>query len=290
MKYIKIYDDFNIKSITDEIKYISSIILKDLIKNGNNSFYKKYEFGSYIFTLDIKYKKKDKEPYESRINLYDILFNNNVENITIPIIVNDESIDFNYLISVISHEIRHIYDIFTINNEYEGEEFVKELTLNKYKKTNYYNFTYLIYISLEHELIARNNMLYTYLRWRNINKTDLIKLYEDSYINKSLNLLNNFNTVDFVNNFKGNLLKITNDFITDFAKNENICNNDNLVEYYKKWEKFFKLKYNEYNIEANNTIDEIINDVEKNLFEDNQGFRERTKLKDIFLQFYAKYI
>ena len=114
--------------------------------------------------------------------------------------------------------------------------------------------------------------------------------YKESYIYKSLNLLNNFNAVNFVNNFKGDLLKITNEFITDFSKNENICNDDNLLEYYKKWEKFFKLKYNEYSIESNSTIDDIINDIEKNLFEDNQGFRERTKLKDIFLQFYNKYI
>ena len=266
LKFLSLYEDLSKKSIPEELKHMSSIIQEDLIENENNSFNKYYEFGSYQFNVIVDYKKGNKQAYYSNINI-DKIFQNPEEIVDIVVKVIDNEIDITYLLSVIIHEIRHIYDLYNIIYEYDVKDFHKELDIQKFKGTDYFNFTNLIYLSLEHELIARHNMLYTMFRWSKItDKNELLKLYKKLFVYESLVQLKNFNSINFVNNFNENdLLDFTNFFIKDVARETNFCKNKyDLIDFYKKWEEFFIKKSIEFLNYVDSMFDEIISDITNN--------------------------
>lgn len=259
LKFLKLYEDFSKKSTPEELKYIASQIRPDLIKNGNSSFSKNYEFGNYRFNLNIDYTKGSKQPYFSDIYFTE-LFRDPEEHVNIPVKIIDEEIDINYLLSIITHEIRHLYDILHIINEYEVIEFYKGLQLEPFKKTPYNKFTNYVYLCLEHELIARHNMLYSMFRWLNVtDKKELYKLYLKTYSYESLTQLENFNHINFIAQFnEKSLIFYTNEFIKNVAKETNFCNNkEDLIHFYKKWSDFFKEKSTEYL----NYVDDMLNDI-----------------------------
>jgi len=266
LKHIYLFEDFNKKEIPDELKHISNVIRKDLVENGNNSSNKIYTFCSYEFNIIINYINKNKEPYFSNVNILNI-FDNPDDVVDIPVTVQDKNIDFDYLISIITHEIRHIFDLYSLENEYELFGFYKERNLQQFKTTKYFNFSYLIYLSLEHELIARNNMIYPSFRW--IGETDkqiLINKYKTMYIYQSLNYLKEFDPVNFINSIdEKDLIKYTNTFIKDVARKTNFCHSkSDLLEYYTKWSIFFNEKHTEYYDHAIVEIDTVIKDIMKN--------------------------
>lgn len=273
LKFLKLYEDFSKKSTPEELKYIASQIRPDLIKNGNSSFSKNYEFGNYRFNLNIDYTKGSKQPYFSDIYFTE-LFRDPEEHVNIPVKIIDEEIDINYLLSIITHEIRHIYDIFNIANEYEVVDFYKKMKIQIFKNTPYETFTHYIYLSLEHELIARHNMLYPLYRWLEVtDKNKLYQLYSETYSYKSLIQLENFNHTNFIAQFNDeNLIFYTNEFIKNIANENNFCKNkEDLINYYKKWSDFFKEKSKEYL----NYIDDMLNDIIQDIQND-KTFENKT--------------
>ena len=102
-------------------------------------FKKNYTFGDYLFNINVIYTNGIKTPYYSSINIYNILTNPD-EPVIIKVDVKDNIIDINYLMSIISHEIRHVYDIYTISHETEFNSFTKTLNLNKYYNTKFFLF------------------------------------------------------------------------------------------------------------------------------------------------------
>jgi len=266
LNYLKIFEDFEEKSIPNIIKKISYKIRKDIQLNGDNSFNNEYNIDGLNLHIKIIYNKGIKQPYYSNVNIYDII--SGIEPIEIKVIVTDNKIDINYLMSIISHEIRHVYDIFTIKNDVEIEDFKKSMIISKYKNQN--SFISLVYLSLEHELIARHNMLYELFRWINItDKNQLYDIFKTTYTYTALQQLNNFNAEQFINN--QNLLQLTN-FTINFSKDIK----DNYIDiysYYKKWELFFKKKSNEFMEYVDNMLDNVINDIENNkIYERLNGF------------------
>ena len=189
---IKLFEDFNYKSNPEIIKKICNLIRKDIINNGDRSFSKNYNIDDINLDLVIDFSLNRKQPYYSNVNIYDII--NGVEPVLLRIIVVDETIDVDYLMSVISHEIRHIWDVYTVSSDYEIADFKKSIAITKFKKTGKMSkFINLVYLSLEHELIARHNMIYEMFRWKNIvDKGKLVDLFEKSYINQALQQLKNF--------------------------------------------------------------------------------------------------
>ena len=256
--FIKVFEDFNDKSFPNLLKKICSIIRKDIMKNGNNSYDHEYQIDSFNIIIKINYIYGHKEPYYSNINIHDILTKPD-ESVVIPINVTDLSIDVNYLMSIISHEIRHIYDIYTVSNDSEMKDFVKSITTTKYKN-KYSKFINLVYLSLEHELIARHNMLYEMYRHINItDKEKLYKLFKESYVYKALMELQKFNYLEFIN--RDDILNFT----YEFSKSIGDEFNGNLNEYYEKWDIFFKQKSNEFLKYVDKMLIEIINDVNNNM-------------------------
>jgi uncharacterized ubiquitin-like protein YukD len=255
-RYIKLYEDFKEKSVPEIIKRISTIVRKDIQTNENNSYSKTYSIDAFNFLLKINFKKGSKQPYYSNVNIYDVISDKQPINILINVV--DDTIDINYLMSVVSHELRHIYDIYTICDDIEKQYFIKTLITKKYKGVN--SFVDLVYLSLEHELIARHNMLYELYRWIEItDKEKLYEIFKKSYTYKALIKLQHFNAADFIS--KTNNL---NNFTIDFSNDIGDVFDGNLSDYYQKWEKFFKKKSNEFMDYVDSMLDEVILDIKEN--------------------------
>lgn len=266
LRYLELYEDFSKKSIPEELKYIFNQIRPDLIKNGNNSFSKNYIILGFDLNIIVDYKCGDKKPYYSNIDIYKILTELD-KSVEIKINIVDLEIDINYLMSVISHEIRHIYDLYTTSSDIEINEFLKVRTINKYMNTIFRSFINLVYLSLEHELISNYNMLYEQFRWINItDKNKLYEIFKMTFTYTGYELLKNFDSDSFIKNHNINELKnFTNEFILDIKDNfEQIIDINDLLSYYKKWEMFFKNKSEEYLSYIDNMLDEVIYDIINN--------------------------
>lgn len=255
---IKLFEDFNYKSNPDIIKKICNIIRKDIINNGDKSFSKNYNIDDINLDLIIDFSFNKKQPYYSNVNIYDII--NGVEPVILRVTVIDEKIDIDYLISIISHEIRHIWDIYTISSDYEIEDFKKSMTITKFKKNGKMaKFINLVYLSLEHELIARHNMIYEMFRWKNItDKAKLIELFEKSYINKALQQLKIFSYLDVLD--EPDII----DFTIEFSKNIGDNFDGDIKKYYQNWESFFKHKSDLFLSYVDSMIDDVITDIKNN--------------------------
>ena len=253
----KLFEDFKNKSFPVILKKICSIIRKDIVNSGDKSFNKNYNIDAFNLNIIVDYHKGSKEPYYANINIYDILTKPN-DLVVIPVKVTDHNINVNYLMSIISHEIRHIYDIYTVSGDVEIQDFIKSITTFKYKN-KYPEFTELVYLSLEHELIARHNMLYEMYRYINItDKNKLLEIFRQSFAYEALLKLQNFNHKNFIE--KDGVLEFTKEFSESIKDHFD----GNLETYYEKWNIFFKEKSEEFLNYIDVILDDIIDDVKNN--------------------------
>jgi HD-GYP domain-containing protein (c-di-GMP phosphodiesterase class II) len=132
---------------------------------------------------------------------------------------------------------------FTDENLNSGlSSFDMDRNLRKYNIGIFNEFYILVYISLEHELVARNNQIYPYIKFRNISKEKSLEILKQSCIWKALQILKEFDHISFVSGFDENaLINITNNFIKDcLYDNETIIENKtDLLNFYKTWSVYF---------------------------------------------------
>lgn len=159
------------------------------------------------------------------------------------IIETEQNYDINYVISTIIHEIRHIID-FTDENLNNGlSSFDVDKNLRKYNINVFNEFFILVYISLEHELVARNNQIYPYIKFKNLKKEQSVEILKQSFIWKALEILNSFDYNSFIVKFDQDvLIDITNNFIKDclYDVESHIENIDEIKSFYKIWDEYFK--------------------------------------------------
>jgi hypothetical protein len=214
--------------------------LKDLSEKLTNEFsniylpYRKLiNFGGIEVDVEIRQSNK----YYSNVDW--VKFLKGDYEIIIEVINN---YDINYVISTIIHEIRHMID-FTDENLNSGlSSFDMDRNLRKYNIGIFNEFYILVYISLEHELVARNNQIYPYIKFRNISKEKSLEILKQSFIWKALQILKEFDHISFVSGFDENaLINITNNFIKDcLYDNETIIENKtDLLNFYKTWSVYF---------------------------------------------------
>jgi hypothetical protein len=159
------------------------------------------------------------------------------------IIETEQNYDINYVISTIIHEIRHMID-FTDENLNNGlSSFDVDRNLRKYNINVFNEFFTLVYISLEHELVARNNQIYPYIKFKNLKKEQSIEILKQSFIWKALEMLNSFDYNSFIVKFDQDvLINVTNNFIKDclYDNESHIENIDEIKSFYKIWDEYFR--------------------------------------------------
>ena len=154
-----------------------------------------------------------------------------------------QNYDINYVVSMIIHEIRHMID-FTDENLNTGlSSFDMDKNLRRYNIGVFNEFYKLVYISLEHELVARNNQIYPYIKFKNLKKEQSLEILKQSFIWESLNILRNFDYNNFIKKFnEEDLINTTNNFIKEclYDNDSYIENVSELISFYKIWGDYFK--------------------------------------------------
>jgi len=237
----RIKDD--IYTIHGDLKELSISLYKELI-NITLPYNKLIVFGGLEFDLIINQTNK----YYSSIDWNKFLNNDFEIIIEVP-----KNYDINYLVSIIIHEFRHIID-FTDENLNNGlSSFDMELNLRKYNIPKFNDFFILMYISLEHELVARNNQIYPYIKFNNLTKDESLQILKTSFIWKALIQLKNFNVDSFISRFDTNeLINITNQFIKDV-----LYDNETKIESYIELKNFYEL-FNEYFVDVSEKWKELL--------------------------------
>lgn len=157
-----------------------------------------------------------------------------------------EKFDVNYLISLIIHEIRHMVDFS--DETQSSNSFKMNIKLNKYFQ-NLNEFAELIYISLEHELVARSNQIYPYIKFKNLTKEESFSILKSSFIWEALDKLKGFNSMNFIKKYDDKyLIQITNNFIKDILFDEEtiIENKNELEKFYSLFEDYFNEIYDKW--------------------------------------------
>ena len=254
-KYIKLFEDFSEKSYPQLIKKVCLVIRKDIESNGDKYFKKLYNIDGLNILININFRVGTKQPYYSNINIYDII--RGIEPHLIEFSITDLEIDLNYLMGIISHEIRHIYDILTTVDDLDVKDFLKSKVITEYKRDGLNKeFINLVYLSLEHEMIARHNMLYEMFRWQGFsNKNELYKLFEKSYTYDALIQLRGFDFNNFIKN--EDIL----DFTYKFSKSIGDNFDGDIVKYYSIWNNFFIRKSDEFLGYVDSMLDDVIDDI-----------------------------
>lgn len=223
----------DVYTIHGDLKELSTNLFSEF-NNLSLPYTKLIVFGGLEFDLIIKQTNR----YNSAVDWNKFLKGDYEIVVEVPV-----NYDINYLISIIIHEFRHIID-FTDGNLNNGvSSFDMELNLRKFSDdVNFNDFFILIYISLEHELVARNNQIYPYIKFKNLTKEQSLEILKTSFIWKSLQQLKNFNVDNFISKFESNeLIHITNEFIKDVLyDNETVIEStEELKEFYTLFDKYF---------------------------------------------------
>lgn len=256
-------------TIYNDLKELSSKLKNEIIIPFN----KVINFGGININLSIVVSNR----YYSNIDWYEFLNGKNNLKVEIP-----SEYDIDYTISLIIHEIRHLIDFTSEYSNIGLSSFDIELQLRKYRDIVYFNeFYILFYISLQHELVARNNQIYPYIKFKGIEKEESIKLIKKSFIWVYLDNLNSFNHDSFIKKFKVDfLIELTNEFLKDVLFSDELVEDyDDLKLFYQKFEKYFKTLSVEWKDITFKEIDYV--------YESNSFTNEYYTLEDIIKNHYS---
>lgn len=197
-------------------------------------FHKKYQIFGVLFDIKIS----NSLDYSSHFD-WDKFMNDIYEiDIKVP-----NRYDLNYLVSTLIHELRHIID-FSDGAKSSGlSSFLMDIHLRDFNVGLFSEFYILVYLSLEHELLARNNQIYPYIKFKNLSKKESLDILKKSFISIALQNLNNFDPSRFIKKFKtGDLIEKTNSFIKNVLHDKEIIIEDDndLIEFYNIWNEHFK--------------------------------------------------
>ena len=288
MKKIKNYTEFLIegKGISNIIKSYSTFIYDEYLDQKSNIQLDLDYEQLPLMDLRMMFKKSDR--YYGLFNPNrSIIKDNKLYDIEIYI----EYIDINNkseIIGIITHELTHIMEFYQImikNNKDNIKIRPHHIDIKiAYKKLGipqsnvYYEFVYLLYLSLDTEINARTSQVYNFLM--NINSTDydflLNELTKNNIYNYS-NILSNFNYNSFINkciNKLGleSLLIITNKLtenLSEIKNNKNkvfftflreVKTKQDLINYYKSFNDYFIIKSSKQKEKYECLIKEVIKD------------------------------
>jgi hypothetical protein len=249
------------KKLNDELNDITLPYSKLLIFGG--------------IEIEVNIKKSNR--YYSNVDW--IQFLSGVYQINVEV---NNNYDKNYLISTIIHEIRHMID-FTDENLNSGlSSFDIDRNLRKYNIDNFNEFFLLVYISLEHELVARNNQIYPFIKFKNLKKEESIDILKGSFIWEALEKLTKFDSGKFISKFETPILiEITNNFIKDclYDKETRIENPEELNKFYKVWSDYFSETSKKWKSILLNEVDRIY---ERKVFNPECAYSYKNIMSDIW--------
>ena len=195
------------------------------------------------FTINLNYtRSKTNYNYSGSIRRKN-LKEKNFNGFFILVNITDNEIDYVELYSVISHELKHVYDIYHDINTKSFDNYTGYFGIeNKYKDDEVFsNILHLCYLGTIHELEARNSMIYNKLRWlKTYDKKQLHNEFKKTYTYREILELKNFNHKKLIELCdKTELFNFTKDLIKTFYK-QDIDDDFNIEQFYSNLENNFK--------------------------------------------------
>jgi hypothetical protein len=188
--------------------------------------------------------------------------NTRFDGFVIYIDIRDNVIDYTELLSVITHELKHVYDHYDDINSCTLFDMTGANKLEKKYKNNqlFSDVIYLCYLATKHEMDARNSMIYGKLKWlKTFGKSQMLDEFKKMYIYKQLIRLKNFDCAELLSVKKDDLYLFTQDLLLAFYK-QNITQDFDIENFYKHLQQKFVRLADEYLIKADEVIDDLIND------------------------------
>ena len=304
MKNYKEFINENKDILEFPLKKFGSIIkdkIENKIKLNDNSFF--FNFTNELtlpisFYIKINYSNIGYQ-YSAYVNKDD-LYSNNFKNFSLNVNIKDKNIDYNQLYSLITHELKHVYDMYYDENT----ESLNNVSSYNYLRKKYSNnkflldFVELSNLALKHEVDARNRMIYDKLRWlKTYDDIQINNEFKKTYVYKSIIMLYNFNHLLIINNVNlTELLDFTNDFLNKFVNTNYIVKTkEDLINFYKSQENMFKSVSKQLLIDCQNILKELIKDkkpyMENKLFSMNDVIENDKELyiKEIIKELYNSY-
>lgn len=248
----------------DELSEYFTNVLKSIQLPFNN----KYEIFGIQFDIEIS----NGYSYSSHIDWNKFMNDDYEINIKVP---NDY--DLNYLVSTLIHELRHIID-FSDGAKSSGlSSFLMDIHLRNFNVGLFSEFYTLVYLTLEHELLARNNQIYPYIKFKNLTKEESLNILKESFIWESLQDLNNFSYTSFISKFNiYDLVEKTNSFIRNVLHdNKTIIEDEkDLMDFYNVWEEHFKEVSTKWTTILLSEVDRIY---ERKMWVFNEGIKSTSK-------------
>lgn len=277
--------------------------ISDIIKEYSDFIYSLFKDGELKIQLDLDYNQLPLNDLRIEFNYstkyygktdptYSQLINNKLHDVNIYINIDKNNINSSKIKGLIAHELTHIKEFYEIQKKMELTK-IKIIpthlniklaynSLDIDRESKYYYFIYLLYLSLDTEMNARIAQVYHYLYdFKITDKNILLNKLKEHKNWEYLEMLNNFNHIDFIKNNISeigleSLIKITNDLVEKF-KNKNlnkntkllnfiteITNEEELYDFYKNFSDYFKQKSSKHISKFKYLIDEVVEDLKGN--------------------------
>lgn len=213
------------------------------------NYYFDYEdkYGIKFYVNINKGELKDVPVYNSNISIREI-YQKQYNGFEIDFIINDNNINRDKFLSLLAHEISHVWQCLSGEDKYI-ESFKKMYAIEDFKKLviGYkLNFLNYIYMNFEHELDARINQIYDYYQFKNFDTYEnMLDDFKNDGVYKDMIWLRNFDFKNHLSKYnKYYLLELTNQFNILYGINE--IKVEQLQRYYDNWKIIFKNNSDKY--------------------------------------------
>lgn len=205
------------------------------------------KYGIKFYVNINKGELKDFPVYNSNISIREI-YQKQYNGFEIDFIINDNNINRDKFLSLLAHEISHVWQCLSGEDKYI-ESFKKMYAIEDFKKLviGYkLNFLNYIYMNFEHELDARINQIYDYYQFKNFDTYEnMLDDFKNDGVYKDMIWLRNFDFKNHLSKYnKYYLLELTNQFNILYGINE--IKVEQLQRYYDNWKIIFKNNSDKY--------------------------------------------
>jgi len=280
----------NWEKFLEQHKDIIEFPLKKFLSVVKSSLINKIKIGENIFQFDFLQEKTLPISFFVKINfqtgnpkysgkiIKNEVFQNEYKNFGIYIQITDSTPEYNQILSIINHELKHVYDLY-YGNYKDSFDRVEPYNYLKFKYQNYPDIIHFLEVSnlaLEHELEARNSMIYDKLRWlKTFDKKQLEEEFHKSYIKKALDLIKEWDYNKITKLSKS--IEFTNEYIKLFLNSNDVVNSKlDLLKFYTEAKTKFNKTADDYLIKCSAILDELVRDkkpyMEEKLFDMTDDF------------------
>ena len=260
------------RGISNIVKLYTDIVYENFIdRDSKVIFIDLTDKDFQLFNIKLNISFDNRIDFYAKFDPINFKFTDNkLLNIELEFLVPVDSEEY-IIKSKITHELTHVLEFYNLvkhNRKLPKHVNLKKIITNFNKiETPLNDFTYFIYLSLDNELNASVSEVYHFLmKFNSKDKSFLEERIKESESWKKYEELFNFDAEFFYNYMIEKISKPALDVLITYLNNQlseinkNLVFNLSTIEYFKKWEKIFKIKCKKNKLKLLAVIYEVIKD------------------------------